>query len=265
LLLDRIDKYKGSIWVSTPSYSLTYSRIGADPKLDSIRYFLFCGETLPHSLASILHKSFVNSIIYNTYGPTEATVATTKVQITQEILDTYNPLPVGYSKPNSQLIIENEEIIIVGDNVSIGYLNRPELNEEKFIKIDGIRAYKTGDNGFIKDGMLFFSARSDNQIKLHGYRIELDEITAKINDISFVLQAETIALKRNGEVKKIVSLVQVSSIDQNDLKAKIIEELTKSLPSYMIPSDFKFVEKMPLNQNGKADKKELEKIYLERN
>ena len=265
LLLDRIDKYKGSIWVSTPSYSLTYSRIGADPKLDSIKFFLFCGETLPHSLASILHKSFVNSIIYNTYGPTEATVATTKVQITQEILDTYNPLPVGYSKPNSQLIIENEEIIIVGDNVSIGYLNRPELNEEKFIKIDGTRAYKTGDNGFIKDGMLFFSARSDNQIKLHGYRIELDEITAKINDVSFVLQAETIALKRNGEVKKIVSLVQVSSIDENDLKVKIIEELTKNLPPYMIPSDFKFVKKMPLNQNGKADKKELERIYLERN
>lgn len=265
-LLERIEKYKGSIWVSTPSYSLTYARIGAVPQLTSIKYFLFCGETLPHPLATTLHKSFTSSVIYNTYGPTEATVATTKVAITQEILDTYNPLPVGFPKPESQLLIENDEIIIVGDNVSIGYLNRPDLNEEKFIKIDNKRAYKTGDNGYLKNGMLFFNARSDNQIKLHGYRIELDEITAKTNDIDFVIHAETIALRRNGEVKKIVSLVQLSNMitSELDVKNEIVSQLTKSLPPYMVPSDFKFIEKMPLNQNGKTDKKELERIYLER-
>lgn len=263
-LLERIEKYKGSIWVSTPSYSLTYARIGAVSQLASIKYFLFCGETLPHPLASSLHKTFTSSVIYNTYGPTEATVATTKVAITQAILDTYNPLPVGFPKPESQLLIENDEIIIVGDNVSIGYLNRPELNTEKFLVIDGKRAYKTGDNGFLKDGMLFFNARSDNQIKLHGYRIELDEITAKTNDIDFVIHAETIALRRNGEVKKIVSLVQLSNAIAPELEVKneIVAQLTKSLPPYMIPSDFKFIEKMPLNQNGKTDKKELERIYL---
>ena len=263
-LLDRIERYKGSIWVSTPSYSLTYSRIGAVPKLNSIKYFLFCGETLPHSLAATLHKSFTHSIIYNTYGPTEATVATTKVEVTAEILEMYNPLPVGYPKPDSQLLIENDEIIIVGKNVSIGYLNRPDLNAEKFVIIDNQRAYKTGDTGYLRDGMLFFSARTDNQIKLHGYRIELDEITSKLNDIDFVLQAETIALRRNGEVKKIVSLIQLSSqsLSETDSKQKIIDFLTKCLPPYMIPSDFKFIERMPLNQNGKADKKELEKVYL---
>ncbi len=265
-LLERVEKYKGSIWVSTPSFSLTYSRIGAVPQLNSIQYFLFCGETLPHSLAAKLFDSFKDAVIYNTYGPTEATVATTMVAVTQEILDLYNPLPVGYPKPESQILIENEEIVIVGDNVSIGYLNRPELNADKFILIDGKRAYKTGDCGYLQDGMLFFSARTDNQIKLHGYRIELDEITSKINDIDFVLQAETIALRRNGEVKKIVSLVQLApNIEsQLDVKESIIQSLTKSLPPYMIPSDFKFIERMPLNQNGKADKKELERVYLER-
>lgn len=266
LLMERIEKYNGSIWVSTPSFALTYSRIGAVEQLKSINYFLFCGETLSHSLASTLCKEFQSSIIYNTYGPTEATVATTKVAITQEILDNYNPLPVGYPKPNSKIIIENDEIIIVGDNVSIGYLNRPDLNQEKFIQIDNTRAYKTGDNGFLKDGMLFFSSRTDNQIKLHGYRIELDEITSKINDLDFVVQAETIALKRNGEVKKIVSLIQLSnSIDQSiEPKTLLIDSLSKSLPPYMVPSDFKFIEKFPLNQNGKTDKKQLESFYLQR-
>jgi D-alanine--poly(phosphoribitol) ligase subunit 1 len=264
LLMNRIQKYQGSIWVSTPSFSITYSRIGLVEQLKSIRFFLFCGETLPHPLASSLHKEFKESIIYNTYGPTEATVATTKVVISDEILEKYNPLPVGYPKPESKLLIEDDEIIIVGDNVSIGYLNRPDLNQDKFIVIDNKRAYKTGDRGFLKDGMLFFSSRTDNQIKLHGYRIELDEITSKINDIDFVLQAETIPLKRNGEVKKIVSLIQLMPTFEvtEDLKSEIINLLSKNLPHYMIPSDFKFIEKMPLNQNGKADKKELEKVYL---
>jgi len=264
LLMNRIEKYKGAIWVSTPSFSMTYSRIGLVDQLRSIKFFLFCGETLPHPLASALHSEFKDSIIFNTYGPTEATVATTKVEISDEILEKYNPLPVGYPKPESKLLIEEDEIIIVGDNVSIGYLNRPDLNQDKFIVIDNKRAYKTGDRGFLKDGMLFFSSRTDNQIKLHGYRIELDEITSKINDIDFVLQAETIPLKRNGEVKKIVSLIQLKpNFDiVKDVKSEIINLLSKNLPHYMIPSDFKFIEKMPLNQNGKADKKELEKVYL---
>jgi D-alanine--poly(phosphoribitol) ligase subunit 1 len=263
LLMNRIEKYKGAIWVSTPSFSMTYSRIGLVDQLRSIKFFLFCGETLPHPLASELHSEFKDSIIFNTYGPTEATVATTKVEISDEILEKYNPLPVGYPKPESKLLIEEDEIIIVGDNVSIGYLNRPDLNQDKFIVIDNKRAYKTGDRGFLKDGMLFFSSRTDNQIKLHGYRIELDEITSKINDIDFVLQAETIPLKRNGEVKKIVSLIQLkTNYVHNDVKSEIINLLSKNLPHYMIPSDFKFIEKMPLNQNGKADKKELEKVYL---
>ena len=175
---------------------------------------------------------------------------------------------MGYPKPNSEIVIENGEIVIVGENVSIGYLNRPELNQEKFIQINGQRAYKTGDNGYLKEGMLFFNARFDNQIKLHGYRIELDEITSKINDIEFILQAETIALRRNGEVKKIVSLIQLSlekATGITDVKKEINDRLTKSLPPYMIPSDFKIIDKMPLNQNGKSDKKELEAMYLSKN
>jgi len=264
-LMQRIQKYSGTVWVSTPSFAITYSRIGNDPKLNSIKYFLFCGETLPHSLAAALYKFFTSAVIYNSYGPTEATVATTKINITQEILNQYNPLPVGYPKPNSKIVIENGEIIIVGENVSIGYLNRPELTQEKFIQIDHERAYKTGDNGYLQDGMLFFSARFDNQIKFHGYRIELDEITSKINDIEFVVQAETIALRRNGEVKKIVAVVQLSLEKSGsivDLKKEIGDRLALNLPHYMIPSDFKIIDKMPLTQNGKSDKKELESIYL---
>lgn len=264
LLMDRIAQYNGTIWVSTPSFSFIYSRIDEVSRLNSLRYFLFCGELLPHSLAKSLVEKFPKATVYNTYGPTEATVATTQIKIDQEILANYPILPVGKSKPRSKIVIDNDEIVIVGKNVSLGYLNRPDLNVEKFITIDGERAFKTGDQGYLENDILFFKGRNDDQVKLHGFRIELNEITSKLNDIDIVLQAETIPLKRNGEVKKIVSLIQLKAeIDTSeDWKPSIIQQLGITLPYYMIPSDFKFIERMPLNQNGKADKKMLEMMYL---
>ena len=186
------------------------------------------------------------------------------IEIDADILEKHPILPVGRSKPRSRILIDQDEIVIVGKNVSLGYLNRPDLNAEKFITIEGERAFKTGDQGYLEDGILFFKGRNDDQVKLHGFRIELNEITSVLNDMSFVLQAETIPLKRNGEVKKIVSLVQLKSgqDESKDWKAEILEGLNSKLPYYMIPSDFKFIDKMPLNQNGKADKKMLEQLYL---
>ena len=263
LLMLRIEKYEGSVWISTPSFALTYSRIEENEKMHSLHTFLFCGEVLPHPLAKKLLDNFPKSKVINTYGPTEATVATTIVNITPEILEKYNPLPVGKSKMESQLIIENDEIIIVGPNVSVGYVKNKELNQEKFMVIDGQRAFKTGDNGFLKDDMLFFHGRNDDLVKLHGYRIELNEITSALDDLSYVFQAETIALRRKGEVKKIVSMVKLqpnSTVEKTQIKV----DLGRILPGYMIPSDVKIIDHFSLNQNGKTDKKLLEKLYLKR-
>ena len=262
LLLPRINKYKGSVWVSTPSFALVYARMGEDPLMDSIRTFLFCGEVLPNGIAKKLITNFSKAKVINTYGPTEATVATTLVEINEEIVNTYDSLPVGKTKRESQLLIENEEIIIVGPNVSVGYLNNDQLNKEKFTIIDNQRAFKTGDTGYLENGMLFFNGRNDDLVKLHGYRIELNEITTALNTIDGVVNAATIALQRNGSVKKIVSLIhtQATTIDMELLK----KQLLKTLPIYMIPSDIKIVAHIPLNQNGKADKKLLEKLYRQK-
>jgi D-alanine--poly(phosphoribitol) ligase subunit 1 len=266
-LLHRIQTYKGTILVATPSYAIRLIRFEEEAENSTLTHFLFCGEVLPHSLAKSLKQVYPNTIIFNTYGPTEATVATTFVEITEERIEKYNPLPVGFSKPESELMLEGEEIVIVGENVSLGYVNRPDLNEQKFFSHAGKRAFRTGDLGYFADGMLFCKGRNDDQVKLHGFRIELNEITSKLNEIDFVIQAETIALRRNDEVKKIVSLVQINPEKLNseiDFKKQIIAILEQKLPHYMIPSDFKQVAVIPLNQNGKSDKKELERMYLQR-
>lgn len=265
ILMDRIDDYKGSVWVSTPSFAVLFARLEPDTVMQSLRHFLFCGEVLPTNLAKNLIQNFPKAKVWNTYGPTEATVATTLVEITPEIADQYETLPVGVSKRESELIIQEGEIIIKGSNVSVGYLNRPDLNEEKFIQIDSVRAFKTGDHGYLENNMLFFSGRNDDLVKLHGYRIELNEINATILKIDFIQNSATIALRRGGEVKKIVSLIQLKSDgDKSSAKSQIIDFLSAHLPSYMIPSDFKFVDDIPLNQNGKADKKLLTEMYLKR-
>jgi D-alanine--poly(phosphoribitol) ligase subunit 1 len=262
LFLERISKYKGNIWVSTPSFSLQFSRMHNDVISKNVNYFLFCGEVLTNQLAKSLKTHFPEVKLYNTYGPTEATVATTLIEITPEIIERYNPLPIGFTKKGTRIDIDNEEIVIVGKNVSIGYLNRPDLNSEKFIRIENERAFRTGDIGYFSDGLLFCKGRNDDQVKLHGYRIELNEITSKIDEIPFVFKSATLALKRNDEVKKIVSLVQLKSKVDFNVKNQIVDILSQNLPHYMIPSDIKVINEIPLNQNGKADKNRLLEIYL---
>lgn len=262
ILIPRIEKYSGNIWISTPSFALIYARIKDEPRLNSLHTFLFCGEVLPNELAKKLLNHYSNVRVLNTYGPTEATVATTLINITSEIIATHKALPVGKSKPESELLIDNGEIIIVGPNVSKGYTNNEALNAEKFITINNNRAFKTGDHGYLENGVLFFSGRNDDLVKLHGYRIELNEISSAINNLDYVVHGETIALKRNGSVKKIVSLVK--PINDSVSGTQIKEDIASILPPYMIPSDIKFLKEIPLNQNGKADKKLLTELYMKR-
>ncbi|MBL7897260.1 MAG: AMP-binding protein [Crocinitomicaceae bacterium] len=258
--IEHIAQHKGTVLIATPSFVLPYCRLNGQKELESLSCFLFCGEILPNSTAKNLLENFKNARVINTYGPTEATVATTIVEITKEIVSKYDSLPVGVSKPESKLLIEEGEIVIAGPNVSVGYLNNPELNASKFVMRDGLRAFKTGDSGYLENGMLFFNGRNDDLVKLHGYRIELNEITNALHAIQGVIQAATIGLKRDGVVKKIVSLVNAENAVSDSTMLK--NELAKTLPHYMIPADIRFVKEIPLNANGKADKKLLTEIYL---
>ena len=263
LLIPRIEQYNGSIWVSTPSFTLIYSRIKNESRLDSVHTFLFCGEVLPVDVAQKLIANYPKARLLNTYGPTEATVATTLLEITTNIIENHKSLPVGISKPESELIIQDGEIIIVGPNVSKGYVNNAALNAEKFITINNQRAFKTGDHGYLEDGLLFFTGRNDDLVKLHGFRIELNEISSALQNLDYIVQGETIALSRNGSVKKIVSLVKTNG-DEAITVAQIKEDISAILPPYMLPSDIKFVDEIPLSPNGKADKKLLTQLYMKR-
>ena len=264
---ERLKKYNCNTWVSTPSFISKYllSSEFTSNDIKSLQTFLFCGEVLPAMTAKRILNSFPNSKVLNTYGPTEATVATTLVDITSEIIEKYSKsLPVGYVKANTVINLLDKdsenvgEIEIVGDNVSIGYFKNEELNAQKFQAKYEKRSFRTGDFGYFEDDMLFFANRKDELIKLHGFRIEIGEIDKEFTNNKNVNEAITIPLKRGTEVMKLITFLIVNNeININDLK----EEISKILPYYMIPSDIIVLDKFLYNTNHKIDKNELINIY----
>ena len=264
----RVVKYNGTVWVSTPSFAYLFllepSFTGSI--LTSLHTFLFCGEELPNRTAKKLLDLFSSARVLNTYGPTEATVSTTFVNIDRKITELFPVLPVGFPKYTCEILILNEqndpslsgEIIIAGDNVSIGYLKNPELTTEKFYLHNGKRAYRTGDFGQMKDGMLFFSGRKDEQVKLNGYRIELGDINSQILLLDLVSDAVTVPLRSGAVVKKIVSFVTLKrKLNNIEAKNTILESLKRKLPEYMVPGDIRIIMEFPYSNNHKIDKKKL--------
>ena len=268
-----------NVWVSTPSFADVCL---ADPSFSSelmpfLTDFLFCGEILTNRTVERLYKRFPKAKIVNTYGPTESTCAVTEVTVTDEINQTVVPLPVGRPKPgtwirivgeNGQILPEREhgEIVIVGDSVSIGYWNNEEKNKLSFgtTTENGMqyRFYRTGDEGYLSDGMLYYGGRMDLQVKLHGYRIELGDIENNFLKIDGIQQAVVIPKYRDGKVSSLAAGL-VSTLPVRDEKEEIVkirEALKKELPEYMIPKKIKFLSDVPRTNNGKIDRKALGEI-----
>ena len=260
-LFDRLKNNLINTWVSTPSFVdiCLASELFNDKLLPNLDTFLFCGEILTKKTAEMLLFNFPNAKIYNTYGPTESTVAVTSIEITQDIINKYNSLPVGKPKKGTQILIDNEEIVIVGDTVSNGYFNNPTLTDEKFSIINYQKAYRTGDKGFFLDGLLFYSGRIDNQIKLNGYRIELEDIENNMMRVDGISKVAVLPKFEDGKVKYLTAYCMYTKEILSKLKAiaEIKEELKKYIPSYMIPKKIIFIEKIPTNNNGKIDRKKL--------
>ena len=276
LLLKSLKDSKADVLVSTPSFA-NMCRTSDDftsKLMPSLKLFLFCGETLSNHNAEKLLMRFPGAKVINTYGPTESTVAMTEINITEEILEKYNPLPVGMPKPgthvfiidkNGSILPENKkgEILIVGDTVSPGYFKKPDINAKVFgeKEINGVkyRSYRTGDEGYIKDSQLFYCGRIDLQIKLHGYRIELEDIENNFLKLSSVKNAVVAPIIKNGSIESLAAFIVPRFKIDNSMQTQsfLRKQLLRFLPSYMIPKKFVFVDSIPMTTNGKIDRKKL--------
>jgi natural product biosynthesis luciferase-like monooxygenase protein len=240
--------------------------------LARIQHLLVGGEALSPVLASELQAA-IGGDLRNMYGPTETTVWS----MTQPVEPGSDPVPIGRPIANTQIYILDAfdqpvpvgvtgELFIGGAGVARGYLRRPELTAERFIEMPLVgepqsRLYRTGDLArFLPDGTVEFLGRADRQIKLRGYRIELDEIENLLSEHPAVSQAAVIIDgAQNGDARLAAYVVADAGSAKLDL-VEMRQHLSRHLPDYMVPADFIVLEQLPLTPNGKVDRKALPKV-----
>ncbi|CAM1359125.1 putative Phenylalanine racemase (ATP-hydrolyzing) [Tenacibaculum xiamenense] len=258
---------KKEITVCFLTTALFNNIIDTNPKgFPSIKKMLFGGEAA--SVARVLNgKSHINKgQLFNIYGPTETVVyATTYEIINQELKN----IPIGKPLNDTLTYVTNSymslqpigvvgELCIGGAGVARGYLNKKELTKEKFIanpfKNEG-RLYRTGDLvKWLPDGNIEFIGRKDNQVKIRGYRVELGEIEEALSKAPLVEKCCVIAKEDDLGNKYLVGYIVL----KGDFNKNSIENYLKlTLPEYMIPRFWTKLDSLPINSNGKFDRKAL--------
>jgi surfactin family lipopeptide synthetase A len=240
-------------------------------QLASLRCVIVAGEACPRQLVDAHYRVLPQASLFNEYGPTEATVWSSVYQCEPgEIEPT---VPIGRPIANTQLyVLDRElqpvpfgvagELYIGGDGVARGYINRPDLTGVNFIAnlfVDkfGAKLYRTGDLvRHLADGNLEFIGRADQQVKIRGVRIELGEIEAALTAYPDVREAAVIAQRNGSGDPKLTAFVTAHAehaTSGNELRAF----LKTTLPGYMVPTAFHFLESLPRTPNGKVDRQKL--------
>lgn len=262
------------LWISTPSLGelCLQSEQFCTALLPRAKKFVFCGEVMTCKLGRQMLERFPGAKVYNAYGPTEATVLVTAVEVTEALCAARASLPIGYCFSNLRCEIaglesggylpdgQEGELRILGGSVSPGYWNRPELNERAFFEENGVRGYRTGDLCFREAGLIYYVGRLDGQVKLNGFRVELEDVESNLTKVPNVARAAVLPVRQDGKVTGLTAFVLLEKPDGlSSLKrAKQIKEaLAGTLPAYMIPRKILAVDSFPLNTNGKVDKKAL--------
>ena len=233
-----------------------------------LKTVLIGGEAFPTSLAAKLRSVLQGSII-NMYGPTETTIWSTSYQLNGE----EHSIPIGRPIANTQLYIVDKhlqpvpvgvpgELMIGGAGVVRGYLNRPELTAERFIKnpftnASDTRIYRTGDLArYLPDGNVEFEGRTDQQVKVRGYRIELGEIEAVLAEHPTVRASVVILREDVPGDRRLVAYVIAREGQKPD--AQVLRDYAKSkLPEYMVPARVMELGAFPQTPNMKIDRKAL--------
>lgn len=240
------------------------------------RYLIFAGEACPWDTIAQVRAVRPDCLIQNHYGPTETVVSALNFPVPALPLEAHTTaVPLGRPFANVRAyILDNQqrvvpigvpgELYLGGPGVSRGYLNRPELTAQSFLpdpwaEPPGARMYRTGDRvRYLPDGNIEFLGRIDHQVKIRGYRVELGEIEAIINEDPAVQDVAVILREDTPGDKRLVAYVvpvggQLEAINFTPLR----DFLRERLPSYMVPTAFVPLAKIPLNPNGKVDRKAL--------
>ena len=259
-LIKLINKHKPEVFDLTPSRLSAYLEIEEFQKAIGCAKVVFLGGEQFSATAYTELIKHTDAIVYNSYGPTETTITSNN-----KIVTDVNDLTVG--KPVENYVTDVRdidgkllpagvmgELYIGGAGVGKGYWNMPEKTKESFLTIDDIPYYRSGDYAIeTPNGEIDIKGRIDNQIKLRGLRIELEEIEYNIGQYPQIKQNVVIIKKINGTEHLCAYFTAAEEININELKEYLKERLTR----YMVPTVFMQLDAMPLTPNGKTDLKQL--------
>ncbi len=261
LLAQMIERNGVDVMKCTPSYMNNMLDVPQVAKtLSRMKAIDIGAEAFPAPLYDKMLEAGITAKIHNGYGPTEATITTSIDPLTS------NRITIGRPLCNTKVVMLDKsdnvlppdvpgELTILGECVGRGYVANEKLTNEKFITYQGYRAYRSGDLArFSKDGKILFMGRMDNQVKLRGLRIELDEIEAVMNSFPSVTQS-VVLVKENEAMGQFLCAYFAADVkvDHDELAA----HLSKRLAKYMVPSVFMQLDSIPINANGKADRRAL--------
>ncbi|UOA09648.1 amino acid adenylation domain-containing protein [Methylobacter sp. S3L5C] len=269
VLTDIIANQQVSHLLALPSFYASLLKQPAS-KLLTLKTAIVAGEACPAEVVKQHYAALPNVPLYNEYGPTEASVWSSVYQTGSD--DTDRPIAIGRPIANALLYILDRsgnpapigvqgELYIGGAGVARGYWQRPALTAEKFIpdpfQANGGRLYKTGDLArYRPDGNIEFLGRIDQQVKIRGFRIELGEIEAKL--IGHPSVAEIVVLAREDQPGNKRLVAYVIARDNAALTEDVLRDAIKqSVPDYMQPSAYVFLDEFPLTANGKVNRKAL--------
>ncbi|WP_084803573.1 non-ribosomal peptide synthetase [Bradyrhizobium sp. NAS80.1] len=267
----RADKH-GLVKITPAHLELLGTQVDADQAAGMARAFVIGGENLVAETLRLWRDHAPSIRLFNEYGPTE-TVVGCCVHEVQPGDARSGSVSIGRPIANTQLYVLDEnmhpvapgmmgELFIGGAGVGLGYLNRPELTNERFLPdrfsgVSGARLYKSGDLArYRSDGSLEYLGRADDQVKIRGYRIELGEVEAALAAGPGVQTCAVLAREDEPGNKQLVAYV-VSREDEVPEKDELRAFLKASLPEYMVPAQFVFLDALPLTPNGKIDRKAL--------
>jgi amino acid adenylation domain-containing protein/thioester reductase-like protein len=273
-LLDERESY---LWIKlTPSHArVAPGQVSSKAALGCARKLILGGEALSsHDLLEWI-KIATDFEVINEYGPTEATVGCAVYRIAASLLED-GPAPIGRPIANAAIYLLDEElepcpvgapgeIYISGDCLARGYLYAPDLTAERFLpnpysEQPGARMYRAGDIGrYGSDGCLEYLGRTDDQVKIHGHRVELGEVEAALAQYPMIHEAVVLARTEDGGPRLIAYFTRVAGANGDLQLSELREFLVAKLPPYMIPHTYTPVEALPLNSNGKVDRAALKR------
>ena len=256
-------QYKITHFATSPSYFLSilmaYDENQKNFLFSYMKYVMIAGEEFKLKIFDLWKNSNWKFRLFNMYGPTEATVYALYYELSKDGIYG-NSIPIGEALHGCKYYVEKlkeesiGELILIGKGICGGYINNEIDNKIKFSMHNNERSYRTGDYVSVKNGLVMFHGRKDEQLQLNGIRVEIGEIEHKIRDIENVNDV-AVVYYNNMLISNIVLKEKCS-------KKSFYSLLDANLPKYMIPNYFVFVDELRKNQSNKVDRKYIINKYL---